>query len=107
MSDVVGPNSTTQPAGDQAGNVAVAVMAIGVARHEIDQARHMHGLPVRQPREVGLILEPRALILADQLDAVGQTRWAAFDPFHAGQTKLCGATHGYEMMERPAGRPFG
>jgi hypothetical protein len=93
MPDVVGPNSSTEPAGDHAGNVAVAVMAIGVARHQVEQARHVHGLPVWPPRKVGLILESRALVFADQFDAVGEAGRGALDPFDAGQTKLCDGAH--------------
>jgi hypothetical protein len=37
--------------------------------------RHLDDLAVGAPRDVGRVLEPRAFVLADQLDAVGKARW--------------------------------
>ena len=49
--------------------VAIAVQAL---RHEVQERRELDHLPVGAPHEVRGLLEPRSLVLAEQLDALAQ-----------------------------------
>ena len=60
--------------GDALRNLVIAAPSVRVLRDEIEQLRHLHHLAVGATRDVRRILETRALVLADQLDPVGQPR---------------------------------
>ena len=51
--------------------------AVDLLEYQEQQLRELHDLAVGAPGEVGRVLEARPLVLADQLDAVSETRSGA------------------------------
>jgi hypothetical protein len=57
-------------------DLGVAALPVDRLRDEVEQHRHLDHLAVAAARDVRRVLEARALVLADQLDALGELRRA-------------------------------
>jgi hypothetical protein len=61
---------------DLLGDLAHRAAAVGTLGDEVQRLRELDDLPVRAADDPGRHLEAGVLVLADQLDAVGQVRTA-------------------------------
>ena len=73
LEDAVAVEAAPEPLGDAFGD-RIGVAAVHLLEDEVEELGQLDDLPVRAADEVRLLLEPRALVLADQLDAVCQAQ---------------------------------
>jgi Bacterial extracellular solute-binding protein len=69
---LVGSELDAVAAGRASCDLLVVAAAVDLLGEDVEQPLHLDDLPVRAAREIGRVLEPRALVLADQLHALGQ-----------------------------------
>jgi hypothetical protein len=60
--------------GDPLADLVVASLPVDLLRDEVEELRHLHHLAVRAARDERGVLEPRACVLADQLDTRRELR---------------------------------
>jgi hypothetical protein len=71
LPDVVRAHPALDRLADCSGNLLIRTLPIGKLGNRVEERRELDDLAVRAPRDVRGLFEARALILPDQLDAVG------------------------------------
>ena len=106
--DVAGADLAAEPLGHGGGDLGVVAPAVGLAGHEVEQVGELDHLAVGAAGDVGSLLEAGALVLADQLDALGQPgRRPARAPTPSRARRRCSCCWGGSTTEVMAAKGGG